>query len=343
MKRLLSLCIILAMLLGCVSLLGGCSQEGGKEYPVTYGDVTLEKEPEAIVVLNDSVADIISYIGYDIKMVGRAVTCDQQFLRVVPSVGMPDDPAVDTIVQKGADLVIADSTLSDKSRKKIEAEGITVITVDNATNKDELQALYGDLGMILGGNVTGREKGETAYQELFELLDQFTTAVTGVVKTAAYLYINDAGELCTFTKGSLEQKIFNYNGATNAFSNQEKPAVDLTELRLGSPDYIFYDDENVLEFLRYDENLTNLHALVNDHLYQLPKQNFFRYGTTMESTVYEMIDYLNKQDESTPDELPTDIYGDPISEGEAPLNDSADSAGEPVLDTPIEGNNINND
>ena len=329
MKRTLSLCIILAMLLCCVPLLGGCSQDKGKEYPVTYGDITLDKEPQAIVVLNDSVADIISYIGYDIKMVGRSVTCDQQFLRVVPSVGLPEDPAVDTIAQKGADLVIADSTLKEKSRKKIEDQGITVVTVDNANNMDELKALYGDLGMILGGNITGREKGEKAYQELFDLLDQFTTAVSGVVKTAAYLYLDDEGQLCTFTKGSLEQRIFNYNGATNAFSNQEKTAVDLTELRLGSPNYIFYDDEAVLEFLRYDDNLTNLHALVNDQLCQIPKQNFFRYGTTMENTVYEMIDYLNKQDESTPDEQPTDIYGDPIGEGEAPINDA-----EPALDTP---------
>ena len=332
MKRTLSLCIILAMLLSCISLLGGCSQDKGKEYPVTYGDVTLDKEPEAIVVLNDSIADIISYIGYDIKMVGRSITCDQSFLRVVPSVGLTEEPSVDTIAQKGADLVIADSTLKEKARKKIEAQGITVITVDNAKNTDELKALYGDLGMILGGNVTGRAKGEEAYEELFDLLDQFTTAVSGVVKTAAYLYLDDEGQLCTFTKGSLEQRIFNYNGATNAFSNQEKTTVNLTELRLGSPNYIFYDDEAVLEFLRYDDYLTNLHALVNDQLYQIPKQNFFRYGTTLESTVYEMIDYLNKQDESTPDELPTDIYGDPISEGEAPINDT-----EPVLDTPVDG------
>ena len=327
------------MLLGCLSLLGGCSQDGGKEYPVTYGDVTLDKEPEAIVVLNDSVADIISYIGYDIKMVGRAVTCDQDFLRIVPSVGMPNDPAIDTIVQKGADLVIADSTLSDKSRKKIEAEGITVITVDNATNQEEIKALYGDLGMILGGNVTGRAKGEEAYQELFELLDQFTTAVTGVVKTAAYLYLDDAGQLCTFTKGSLEQRIFNYNCATNAFNNQENPVVDLTELRLGSPNYIFYDDEAVIEFLRNDSDLTNLHALVNDQLYRIPKKNFFRYGTTMENTVYEMIDYLNKQDESTPDEQPTDIYGDPITEGEELVGNEVEQVTEAVSEAADDASN----
>ena len=237
---------------------------------------------------------------------------------------------MDTIVQKGADLVIADSSLTEKSRKKIEAEGIAVVTVDNAEDSDEMKTLYGDLGMILGGSVTGREKGEAAYAELSDMLKQFTTAVTGVVKTAAYLYIDAAGQLCTFTKGTLQQRIFNYNGATNAFKNQEQSVVDLTELRLGSPSYIFYDDENVVEFLKNDASLANLNALVNDRLYQIERHSFFRYGTTMELTVYEMIDYLNKQDE-TPSEPATDIYGDPI-DGEADADAPADSA-EPVSDS----------
>jgi iron complex transport system substrate-binding protein len=309
MKRAVSLLIVCALLLSCAAIFAGCGGEKNKDYPVTVGDITLEKEPQSIVVLNDGVADVISYIGYDIKMVGRAVTCDQSFLRVVPSVGTPENPAVDTIIQKGADLVIADSTLHDKVREKLENAGIIVITVDNATDLAGVKELYLTLGSLLGGAVTGHDKAEKAYNDLFDLLAQFTTATSDVVKTAAYLYLDESGQLCTFTKGSIEQRIFKYAGAVNVFSNQETPVVDTTELRLGSPGYIFYDDEAVLEYLNSNENLYRLHALVNNKLYQLPLNSFHRYGNTLEMTVYEMIDYLNRQDEATPDE-PTADAGD---------------------------------
>lgn len=310
MKRALSLLIVCALLLSCAAFLAGCGGEKNKDYPVTVGDVTLKEEPQSIVVLNDGVADVISYIGYDVKMVGRAVTCDQSFLRVVPSVGTADNPAVDTIIQKGADLVIADSSLHEKVRNKLEDAGVTVITVDNATDLAGLKDLYLNLGSLLGGAVTGHDKAEKAYNSLFDLLDQFKTATSDVVKTAAYLYLDESGQLCTFTKGSLPQRIFKYNGAANVFSNQETPVVNTAELRLGSPGYIFYDDEVVLDYLRSDENLYRLHALVNNKLCQLPLESFYRYGNTLESTVYEMIDYLNRQDEATPDEPALNETGD---------------------------------
>ena len=326
MKRAISLLLICALLLSCAMIFAGCGGEKNKDYPVTVGDITLSKEPQSIVVLNDGVADIISYIGYDVKMVGRAVTCDQSFLRVVPSVGTADNPAIDTIIQKGADLVIADSSLHGKTREKLEEAGITVITVDNATDAASMKELYLTLGSLLGGAVTGHDKAEKAYHDLFDLLAQFKTATSEVVKTAAYLYLDESGQLCTFTKGSLEQKIFKYNGAANVFSNQETPVVDTMELRLGSPGYIFYDDEAVLDYLRSDENLYRLHALVNNKLCELPLENFYRYGNTLETAVYEMIDFLNRQEEATPDEATVDEYDEPIDDIEPTKAEEATEA-----------------
>lgn len=302
MKRTISLFIIVALIISCAFTLPGCSGSGSKEYPVSYGDATISQEPQSIVVLNDSVADIIAYIGYHVKMAGRAVSCDQDYLRVVPSVGTSNNPAIDTIVQVGADLVIADSTLPDKIREKIEAQGIQVITMDRAGDLQSLEKQYSDIGAILGGNETGKKKGQDSYKSLFDMLSQFKTATTGVVKTTAYLYLDDSGALCSFTKGSLEQKIFNYNGTINALSHQETPQVNATDLRLGSPTYIFYDDEKVLEYLSNDEQLMNLGALREGRTYQLPLKKFYRQGVSFEKTVYEMIDYLNAQDQSTPDQ-----------------------------------------
>ena len=310
MKRFISLTLILIMLAGCAALFAACSEEKDKDYPVTIGDVTLDKEPEAIVILNDCLADIVSYIGYDYKMVGRSIDCDQEFLSIVPSVGTGDNPAVDTIVNKGADLVIADSSLSDRSRDDLAEAGIPVVTLDTASNTEELKTLYENLGAALGGDVTGRKKGQKAYSDLFGMLDQFKTAATGVIKTAAYLYIEPNGRLCTFTKGSLEQLIFDYNSAMNVFANQEEPAIDETELRLGSPTCIFCDDENVIEYLHGEYELSGLKAVRNNSICVIPLKNFSRHGVTMEETVYKMIDFLNELDKATPDEATADESGE---------------------------------
>ena len=330
MKRTLSLVLALVIMLSCAVFFAGCSQEDSKNYPVTVDGVTIEKEPEAIVILNDCLADVVSYIGYDYKMVGRSIECDQEFLSIVPSVGTPDNPAVDTIINKGADLVIADSTLNEKSRSALAEAGITVLTLAPATNKDKLKTLYSELGAALGGDVTGRNKGEKAFGDLFGMLEQFKTATTGVIKTAAYLYLDSEGLLCTFTKGSFEQLIFDYNGAMNTFSNQEEPAIDPTELRLGSPTCIFYDDENVPEYLMNDENLCKLKALNYDRLCCIPLKAFGRQGATIEQIVYTMIDFLNSLDEATPDEATPDESAKP-TESEDTDNDTdednADSDG----------------
>ena len=308
MKRTLAILLSLALLLGCAAVLSGCSENKVEEYPVTYGDVVIEKEPEAIVVLNDCAADIISYIGYDVKMAGRSSVCDQSFLSVVPSVGTSDNPSVDAIIETGADLVIGDRTLAPDIRESLENEGIVVISAEKATDMEGLKALYSDLGAVLGGTVTGRKKGEDAYNKLFDLLDQFTAEATGVIKTAAYLYMDQNGQICTFTEGSIEQQIFDYNGAMNIFSNQEAASVDPAQLRLGSPTCIFYDEPSVLDYLRNDEALRHLAALNKGNTMSIPLKNFYRQGRTFRETVFEMIDFLNKletestADEATPDE-----------------------------------------
>lgn len=331
MKRTLSLFLALCIMMTSAMALTGCSSNNNNEFPVTIGDVTIEAEPARVIVLNDSVADIISCIGYDLKIVGRSVECDQDFLSVIPSVGTPDNPSIDTVVNRAPDLVIADNTLPEKAKAKIEHEGIKVITLGTASTHEELRELYITVGTVLGGNITGREKGEKAYDDLYTMLDQFQSVQTGVVTTAVYLYIEQNGQLCTFVKGSLEQELFEYNGAMNSFTNQTEAAIDSAELRMAQPTYIFYDgeldlngnvvDDSVIEYLRNDENLSRLSALQNDRLCCIPLKYFYRQGKTYKQVVYDMIDFMYADKSvSTPDEEATEAEA---SEGSL-IDDSAD-------------------
>ena len=43
MKRIISLLLALFMMISCAAVLGGCSQESSKDWPVTVGDVTIDE------------------------------------------------------------------------------------------------------------------------------------------------------------------------------------------------------------------------------------------------------------------------------------------------------------
>lgn len=316
-RRILSVILSVCLLLSACFVFTGCDKGGGKDFPVSIGNVTIKQEPKNIVVLNDCLADVISYIGYDVKMVGKSTSCDQEFLEIVPAVGSSENPDISLIKAYEADLVISDSTLSADARQKLEDEKITVITLQVPQSKDELESLYSTLGTALGGNVTGKNKGEMAYSELFETLKSFETSVSkSIIKTVAYLYMNESGQLCTFTKGSLQDELLKYTSAVNIFTDQTNSIVDRNQLKMGTPTFIFYDNENVLNDLNGDMELSNMSALNEGRVHEIPLKNFYRYGTTYENTLYEMMTVMYL-DEATPDEESTTISAESATQTKA--------------------------
>lgn len=295
------------MLLSCAIFFTGCGGvDTSGNWPVTVGGATIDKEPQNIVVLNDCFADIISYIGYDIKMVGRSEECDQDFLYIVPSVGSAASPNVSAITAAETDLVIADNSLSADAKAAIEESGAKVVILDVPTTEEALKQTYIDLGAALGGCVDGNKKGEDGYTGLLDMLSSMNTATSNIVCTVAYLYLDDSGQLCTFVKDTLEYKFFNYNGNTNIFANQTEPVVNTEELRIGSPNYIIYDSEAVLDYLNADAQYAHIHALVNNGTLMIGKKAFNRYGTSAEQAIYAILSFIEKDRKGTPDEATPD-------------------------------------
>ena len=314
MKRTLSLILTLCLLLSCAAVLAGCSKNSSAAgYPVTIGDTTINKEPKKIVVLNDELADIISYLGYDIKMVGRSNEVDQDFLYIVPSFGPATSPDVAMITDAQADLIISDNTLNANIKQSLESAGVTVLTMNKPTTLEELYTVYINLGKALGGSEAGALKGESRYNDLHKMLDTLNTATSSVVQTAAYLYLDGSGQLCTFVKGTLEHTVFSYNGCTNVFLNQSEPLVNATELKISSPNYIFYDTPAVLDYLSTVPEFANINALVNGHTMQIPIKQFQRHGNTAEKTVFDMLNYIEKINKATADEATQPASTDPAT------------------------------
>ncbi len=302
LKKILSLILAICMLATMTLCLCSCKDSSNGEYPVTVGDITIEEEPLNIVVLSDCFADIISYMGYDVKMVGRSIECDQEFLSVVPLVGTAASPDIDSIVSYETDLVIADDSISDASKQQLSDNSIQVLTLKKPTSFEETHTIYNNLGTALGGREKGKTKGQSAYDELINTLNTYENAIpTSTVKSACYLYLDETGTLCTLTKGSLEYEMFDYCGAINVFPDQENPQVDLSQLKFATPSCIFYDNDAVLTFLKNNAELSDMAALTQNETFMVKKSDFNRLGVTFEENIYRMIEFMFIE-ESTPDE-----------------------------------------
>ncbi len=262
-RKILSFSMALVMLIATAFSLSGC---GGKsEYPVTVDSVTINSQPQHIVILSKNLADVVTCIGYDVNMVGRSDEVTQKGLQVVPSVGNCSNPNPKEIKKLEADIVLADASLTEASKEEIEKYGIPVVILDDAQTQKQVKYLYKKVGTVLGGNVTGQENAKKAVNDLFDTMKDIKAAVTtdSIVKTMCYLYV-DNGVLKTMNDGTWGATMLGYTGAVNVFKNNESNIVDTETLNLSNPDCIFCSDEDVVNYLKTSSTFSKLNALENN-------------------------------------------------------------------------------
>ena len=125
-NKFISVLLVFAAVTASVLSLTGC---GDDNYPVDVANFVIENEPENIVILDAPTADIVSYTGYDKKMVGKSDEVDQEWLEVVPSFGSAQNPDIEKIKSSETDIVFAGDSLSDESKAELESNNIKVITM----------------------------------------------------------------------------------------------------------------------------------------------------------------------------------------------------------------------
>ena len=283
-KKFLSL--FLAFVL-TAALFTSCGDE--PEYPVKIGNITVDKEPQSIVILDKNLADIISAIGYDVKMTGRSDEVTQKGLKVVPEVGTSHDPSVTTIKEQKTDIVFANDTLNKTDIEKLEKAGITVARFENANTIKQLSSLYEKIGRMLGGNIQGKTKAKKAFREIKDTLKAVKTAAKRdkTITTLAYLYI-DNGVLKTVNGGSWCSNLLSYTGSVNVFENAESDVVDIDKLTLANPDHLFVADKDVEQYLANSDVLGGLDAL-NGKTFIIPYDDLQLQGFTSLDVIEQMM------------------------------------------------------
>lgn len=283
MKRIRVISGALVFLIVLCFLLSGCNGNSGN-YPVTVGHTEFKESPNKVVCLSDNIADIICYIGYSSKLSGISDSCTQSELtQYVTSVGSESDPNTQLIISSGATVVFTDSDLSETAANALKEQGITVLKMLYPQSDSQLKTLYATLGAILGGDTDGRQKGSDAYDRLINTLTSAAAEIesVGKNKTACYLYLDDDKKLCAYRGGTDEGMVMSYLGVTNVAANFESQYADESILKLANPDYIFFDNAQVMEKLTSDEALKDLNAIAQSNVFEIGRSELSRMGESL--------------------------------------------------------------
>ncbi len=289
--------LILSCIIGFTAIcVSGCS--GDKDYPVTVGNVKFDKEPENIVVLSDNMADIISCIGYDVKMVGKSDAVNQKEFNVVPSVGRETAPDADKIISSGAEVVICDENINNAASDILKENGIKVIKMVPAETEEELSTVYKSLGTILGGENTGKNKGLSAYNNLINDMEDIKSKCYNgtILNTVCYLYTEN-GKLKIAGKDTFADLLLGYTGAVNVAVDSKSADVDENNLKISNPTYIFYSDNTVLDLINASPVLQNLGAVKTGNMKEISYADMSRHGLTSLVNLQTMVDFMYKEND----------------------------------------------
>lgn len=288
MQRKLLSALLAVMIILSSALFSSCG--GESDYPVSFDEITIQQEPERIVVLSKNLADIISTMGYDVKMVGRSDEVTQKGLQVVPSVGSAQSPSAASIDEVKAEVVFSDAQGLDPSAEKaIKAKKIPIIKLDTAATPKQVRGIYKRTARILEGNVTGKKAGAESYDKLSETLKSVRDAAVSesdIIKTIAYLYMED-GVLKTFNQNTWGSTMLGLTGATNVFKSADTDVVDIKALALSNPDFIFCADKETQAYLSSQKDLKKLSALKTSFI--LPYDEITMQGNTALSVLEDML------------------------------------------------------
>ena len=295
MKKLIAGILCAVLVLGTALLLSGC---GDKNYPVKIANLTIDKEPKSIVVLDPNSADIISYMGYDVKIVGRSREVDQKYLGVAPVMGSAVSPSVQDIIDSGATVVFANEGLNDDFEQSLEKEGIAVIEMSVAETPKQLETNYHTIGKILGGNDDGDAKAASSYDKLISAMEQRKSEASAknatALDTVCYLYYEQGG-LRLMTRGTYGDMLLGYTGSVNVAVNIDENKVDVNTLKVANPKYIFYSDDNTLKAVQADPVLSKLAAVTGGKTMQITKDEMSRQGLTALETLEKMIGFIHPE------------------------------------------------
>lgn len=287
LKKLLTLGITVLLI---ATIFTGCGASdisqgvAANDYPILVGGVTLNSRPEGVAVLSQSLADVILTIGYEETLKAKSDDCTQPELSVLPDVTIDDTAELKRL---GVTVVLTDTAPTQAQQTTLQQQGISVIAIAPAKNREDCKRLYREVGSVMRGGNTGYTRAEKSCDNVFYTLDDITRLVpaTGSQSTACYLYDLEGN---VATGDTLFGSLITYAGFFNAFVNETGGKVSISSILIANPYYIFCPT-GMKEELSQSEDFKTLDAVVNGRVYELDPVLMQRQGNTMFDAVTAMV------------------------------------------------------
>lgn len=267
-----------------------CSQPANVEsgamtpdYPVTINEVTIDAKPQKVAVLSGSLADVVLAMGYETSLALASEDCTQSELEVLTKVSATDSAS---IISSGVDLVLAES-MDDATRTALEEAGITVLVVNRATNREDFERLYSEVGSALNGASTGSTAGIQAAQKIFSSLDDLARLVPESSTVVTACYISDLSGKAV-TGNELGSVMMSYIGLTNVFKGRTDGTFTYEDLKLSDPTMIFCTEEVRTQILA-DAQYAKLSAVQNGRVYAIDPHYMEWQGNTVYNAAIDMM------------------------------------------------------
>ena len=282
------LVVLLCVLLACGAL-GGCSQvedvisgvAATGEFPVEVNGVTIQARPSRVVVLSPSLADVVVALGCETQLAGASEECTQSALVELEKVPAGEAEA---ILGLQPDLVLLDEA-SAGARGALEEAGVTVLSVEAATDREDFERLYSQVSSAFAGGGAGYDEGIQAAQDIFITLDNINRIVPKeTITTACYLYDLEGSAVTGEMFGST---IMAYAGVTNVFDSTEGGQYEFDSLRIADPNVIFCVP-GLAQEIEGDSRFDDLQAVRDGKVIELDPTLMEWQGRTVIECAYEI-------------------------------------------------------
>lgn len=296
----LSLSLTLALPAAC----GHKKQEAptGEEYPVTVGDVTLNKAPQRIVCLAPAHYAALDAMGATAAVVGVGSGADAG--EDIPRVGSAALPDLQAIVALSPDLVLTSGALDPADAQSLALQEIPVCVVPAAARYDGLETYYRQLAQLVSGRKTGEANAARTAAGIRDRVQATADKVKGQppVKACLLLGSQTAAGSETFAGDLLELA-----GAENAAGKLEAYRFSNEALAAAAPEVIFCPSA-LLSTITSGSVFAGIPAVQNGRVYALEPYLLETPGDGLDQAVQAMASRLH------PDLFPVEETGGAASD-----------------------------
>lgn len=302
-----------ALLLAGVMLLTGCSLGAAPEpvdpnFPVTVGDLVMERRPAMVFSLTPAADEMVADLGFSELLAGVSDLCDLPAMAALPRVGGAYEPDITAIAEAfipttyedkktgemlpgepitGPKLVVTTVPLTDADLVALQQENVQILCLPRASSVQGIKDNYRALALALGGT----ENGAAAAEAVSSAMDAKLTEAKAVLKTLSEPM--DAALLveypyCMATGDTLEGQLLAELGFTcsgGAYTGWLYPESELAALE---PDVIFCAKEDEVETVEASYEYRSVAAAKNGKVTAIDFTAFERQSLRMWDLLAEM-------------------------------------------------------